>query len=475
MKKFFIISAFVMLSVNIIAQTLIATTFNQDATANHNQRKIVRDSNGNIYIVFVDLINQVSIIKGVMYDNPSGQWKTPFLIANGKNPTLAISADNQIHLIFESNDAMTQIIHTSTSDFTIWTPSTVISDPVLKNKLPVADIDSMGRLNIFWILKNENLTDSLVYGCVSGDTLVERKCILGKDIISDIAIANHLQYGDNNLFFAIQYHQDSVQIFSSVDGMESQHALFAAKGTQPCISYNSLWDYEGFGLARLLFIDTDLHLTEVEVDAENGFWDSNQLPCWFFVEYVCIDDIAPPIGYSYLYMDAGVLTHGFSYGPNWDWNTILETIYNSDISNPSIAYKHFNFEYVDFVWMEYVQYGYGYNIYYQRDAKHIWLNIKEDEESGKGFSVTGYPNPFSGQLALTISVENENVVPSIQIYNSNSELIKTLDIERTELTEYSSHWTGTNETGEKVKAGMYVIICSVGDKRTARKVILQPE
>lgn len=477
MKNLIILIFAVLVStINATAQTLIATTFNVDATANHNQRKIVRDANDNIYVVFTDYINQVSKIKGVMFDHSTGLWGDPFLIANGENPTLAISNDGKIHLIFQYSPVVPKIKYQSSVDFIHWTAPCMISNPDFdyECELPVADVDAEGRLNIFWVQRNENLMDSLVYACIAGDTLIERKCLLAKDQIFDIAIANHLQYGNNNLFFAIQSNLDSIHIFGSTDGMDSYHPLFATKGTQPCISYNTFWENE-YSLAKLLFIDTDLHLTEVEVDVEIGAGDSNQLPCWFMIEYICIDDIAPPIGYSYLYMDAETLIHGFSYGPSWDWNTIMETITGNQIKNPSIAYKHFDFEYVDFIWTEKIEYGYGYNIYYKRDEKHIWLNIKEDDEAGKGFSITGFPNPFSEQLTLTISVDNENVLPLVQIYNCDAELIKTLDIEKIESKKYSTIWNGANETGNKVRAGMYVIICSVGDKRTVRKIIYEPK
>ena len=91
MKKYLILTIISLLAVDITAQTLIATSNHPEATANHNQRKIVRDSNDNIYVVFVDTNNQESVIKGVMYDNIAGQWNNAFEIINGQNPTLSIN------------------------------------------------------------------------------------------------------------------------------------------------------------------------------------------------------------------------------------------------------------------------------------------------------------------------------------------------------------------------------------------------
>jgi len=102
MKKYLILAVILMLVIDLTAQNLIATSNNAAATANHNQRKIVRDSYDNTYIVFVDINDQGSVIKGVMYDSIAGQWNTAVEIISGKNPALSISFDDRIHLMFES-------------------------------------------------------------------------------------------------------------------------------------------------------------------------------------------------------------------------------------------------------------------------------------------------------------------------------------------------------------------------------------
>jgi hypothetical protein len=471
MKKYLILAAIASFAIDISAQTLIATSSFPNATANHNQRKIVRDAVDNMYVVFVDTGNQRSVIRGVMYNANDGQWNDAVEIINGKNPTLSISSDGQIHLFFESNDAITEIRHISTLDFSTWTPNKVISDPASKSYLPVADIDSMGYLNVFWIQKNVDLTESLIYACLSGDSLIEQKCFVTKDEINDVAVANHLQYADNVLLFAVQFNQDSLLFFRSADRMETWDALYAAKGSQPCITYNSydMVHYDGLSI-RLLYLDTDSYLTEVEIIPEWGFADLRQLP-FGSIDAICIDDIAPPLGYSFLFMQNGNLYHGFSYGVDWNWSTILDTISGNNIYHPSIAYKHFNPEYAVYIWME--SNGSSFNIFHKQDEKYIWTGMS-DPEKGKGFSITGFPNPFPDQLTLTIHVEEEKSIPHVQIYNTTAELIKTLTAGRIDRNHYSAVWNGDNETGIKVKPGVYIILCSVGDKRTARKVIYQP-
>ncbi len=470
MIKYLIYAVIFLTAININAQTLIATSNHPEATANHNQRKIVRDSSDNIYIVFVDTSNQENIIKGVMYDSITGQWNNASYIIDGNNPTLSIGENDQIHLVFESNDSITKIRHISSFDFSNWTSGIVISDTTIKSEHPVADIDSSGNLNVFWVQNNDSLNESLIYAYINGDTLVDIKQITTKDEINDIAIANHLQYVKNDLFFAIQFEQDSLQFFISTDNMNTYDTIYSIIGSQPCITFNSPWEnYPNDNLFRFLYIDQNSQLIEVGADPNDySIIYQNQISTGL-IDYVCIDDVVPPIGYSYLFMQNGNLYHGFSYDcvPPVNWNTILDTI-SGNIIHPSIAYKHFNFEYVDFIWME--NNGNGYNIYYKRDEKHIWVSVI-DNEQGKGFSIVGYPNPFTEQLSINVSVENKKVLPIIQIYNSNSQLVKILHAEHSSANEFSYKWYGTNQNGEKVNSGIYIIMCSVGNTKTARKVV----
>jgi len=471
MKKLILIAVMLFPSYGSIAQTLIATSDHDYVTAHHNQRKIVRDSADNLYVAYLDYDAPHSIIKGVMYNSDSGLWSDPFEIIEGYNPTLAISSDNKIHLLFGSDEETSEIRYMSTFDFINWTDYKVVSDNNVVNLLPVADVDSTGDVNVFWIQRNGNLTESLRYARISGDSVAEKKSIATKNKINDIAIANHLQYLTNDLFFGIQFNQDSLQFFWSADKMESFDTVYSAMGSHPCISLNS--EYENHPEnSRAVFLHRDTSFEPVEAEFLIRWDDLFTAPLQIGpVEYLCIDNLAPPIGYSYLFMQDGFLIHGFSYGPLWDQNEIMESIYNHWIRQPSIVYKQFNFEYVDFI---YALEGPDYDIYHMRDDKHIYINIEEGKETGKGFSITGYPNPFSENLFLNISLERGNEVPSILIYNTKSQLIKTLSVEMSGEMECYAQWDGTGESGEYVKPGIYLILFSSGDKRTARKVVFQP-
>ena len=473
MKKIFVLCGILMLTFTSNAQSLIASSKHAGATLNHNQRKIVRFPTDDIFVVFVDWVDGENVIKGVMHDGSTGQWNEAFIITVGYNPSLAIADvfSWEIHLLYETNDTIKKIKHMHSPDFINWSQSHVISDPSFSATMPVADIDKSGNLNIFWIEPNGYLSESLVYARIFEDSLVDRKIITTKVNIDDIAIANHLQYESDDLFFAIQHTQDSLVFLRSTDEMASFDTLYTATGRQPCITFNSSWESWPESRVRLIYIDPDSYLNEVEIDFDWNQTYISQIPVGQ-VEYVCVDNLAPPIGYSFIFMQDGYLFHGFSYGSFWNWCSIMESIYGSNISLPSVAYKHFSFDYVDFIWLQ--DAGASWEIYHMRDDKHIWTDIDEDKEVGKGFSITGFPNPFSEIFTINVDVDMENVIPAIEIYDSRSTLIKRPQLKKVNAFEYTANWDGTNEAGSSVEGGLYIILCSVGDKRTARKVVYKP-
>lgn len=471
MKKFLklFLIAFLM-SLNVSAQTLIATSNHYDATANSNQRKIVRDYDDNVYVVFTDIEEDVNIIKGINYDAESDEWSEAEIIAAGQSPTLAIGFDDKIHMVYESDDfPHIKIMYSASEDFIIWSNPEELSYAQFNSQYPVADIDSMGVLNIFWI----HDFDYLLYCNVLNDSVSEPVLVTSKVNINDIAIANHLQYYLNDLFFGITSSWDSVQFFRSTDYLNTFDTIYESTGNSPCISFNSYDDWvPEEGMVRFLYADNLLH--EVEAyHPDYSYANVHQLP-FGPVNFLSIDDVSPPIGYSFLFMQDGILNHSFSYGSNWNWTSILNSIQgNDDIRHPSIAYKHFNPLYVDFIWME--ESGSQYNIYYLRADKHDWIPGIEDREFGKGFSITGNPNPFSNQITIRVSVEQEGIKPYLKIYNTGSQLLRELNVaNEVSDNDFIFTWDGRQESGKYVKEGIYLVLCSVGDKRIARKIIYKP-
>jgi len=174
-----------------------------------------------------------------------------------------------------------------------------------------------------------------------------------------------------------------------------------------------------------------------------------------------------PFGYSYLFMQNNNLYHSFSFGPNFPMYCILDTI-STNPFNPSIAYKSFNYGYIDFIWMEIADSG--YNILYKRDAKYIWENVKPIKPDDE-ISVYGYPNPFSDIHYFT--VETKIKTPKVSIYKTNGEEIIILDPTSIINNKYCYNWNGCNQSGKRASEGSYIIRCVAGNKIVARKIVLK--
>lgn len=463
-----------LMAINISAQTIIATSNNPQATANHNQRKIVRDSYDNVYVIYADFIENNSVIMGLQYEPDSDTWSDPVEITPGQNPTLSVSDDDKFFLVYESIGIEPQILYRSSDDFVGWTnPMQLSPEGTLSLvQLPVADVDSAGVLNVLWIEMPEVPGDfNLIYCAVQNDIILESNVVISKPMITDIAIANHLQYFDDEIYCAIQFETDSLIFIRGFYHMDTSVTVYEAMGSMPCISYNFFEEFmPDYQLVRFLF-KGDYSLNEIGYNPNNSsilideINESN-------VDFICIDNVLPPIGYSFLYMQQDQLNHGFSYGPMFGWLEHMETISGDNISNPSIAYKHFNPLYVDFIWTE--GNGPNYEIYYMRDEKHQYVPGYEEPNNALGFSLTGKPNPFSKEISLHIDVIDKAETPAINIYNTNSQLIKTFDFSNNLNGKYSFVWDATGKTGEFVKPGIYLVQCTAGDKRVARKIIYQP-
>jgi hypothetical protein len=465
MKKIVTILVALLMAIGLNAQVSLGEAPG-DVSVNHNQRLIVRDSGEGKFVAFPYFSDDIG---GIMYNDSIGDWSELFIITAGKSPTLAISDNNQIHLIYETLDEPTQIRYRNSWDFTNWSDEIILSDTSFRCFTPIADVDSSNTLNVFWIQDNTDSTQSLLYAmCIDGN-LVERKTVLTKNEIKDLAMANHLQYYTDELYFAIQYNQDSVRFYHSYNHLQNFEMIYDALGKSPCITYNTSDEFSyDSGSVRMLYLNQESYLMEAEIQEGNGYFYEEEM-IDEAIDNVWVNNLAPPIGYSFLYAIEDELVHEFSYGPHWNFNTTLEII---DVDSyefyASIAYKHFNFDFVDLVWNE------SGELLYMRDEKYIYPIGYEDNEAGKGFSITGNPNPFSVFITLTISVEDALLVPEIQIYNTKMQLVRTFKNAKASNAEYSFQWNGTNTVGEKVKPGIYVIVCSVGDKRTARKIVYQP-
>ena len=170
MKYFLLFWTFFLIPFLVHSQTKIVETQHPDALANHNQRKIIRDPGGNIFISYVDF-DSVSnpVIKGILYERNKDLWNEPVLLGKGTQPTLALSKEDVVHLIYVSEGSAGEITHSCSKDLISWSQPKTISEPGMEAYLPVADTDASGRVNLLWLEKEADKT-ALMYASFINET-----------------------------------------------------------------------------------------------------------------------------------------------------------------------------------------------------------------------------------------------------------------------------------------------------------------
>ncbi len=467
--KVLIVSFFLLTPGALQAQVPVATCSYPKATANHNQRKIVRDAQDHVYLVFTDSTETGLVVKGIKI-NPTGEATDGAqILVSGLNPTLAINRSGRIYLVYESADSLSEIRMIQTADFSEWTSPITLHEPGTKNFHPVCDCDSTGKLNVLWIQGSPGTEQSLIYTRVSGDTIEKQKTVRTKNDINDIALANHLLNFNNLLAFSIQHSVDSIHLFCSWDFLESNEILFSTRGSKPCISYNTVIpDYitdHRWNTIRMIYLDLQNQIIEAEFEPGREYMGEHTKATGMQGDEVCIDDVLPPLGYSFLFRQNGNLYLGFSYGM-WGPEAIQDTI-PREVLYPTLAYKTFNPQYVDYAWME--KTGNAYTLFYKRSEKVLGLNIHDPEEK-KGFSVTGFPNPFSERLSIEIKVSDNKTDPVVEIFDLQLRRIAVLKPVNSRGHVHTYIW---DCAGPSIKSGIYLIACTAGKNKTVKKVILE--
>jgi hypothetical protein len=470
-KLFFFIFAIILNTYAIQAQTLIATSNHPDATANHNQRKIVRDTADNMFVVFQDIELEDTVIKGVYLIQNLGLWNEPFVICQGKNPTLAISVDCKIYLIYETNGSISSIAYKSSYTFTEWTEPFILSDPDILCSSPVADIDSSGTVNVLWVNKINNERD-LGYARIKND-IAQSFEFNDFSTLGDIAVANHLQYFNNKLYFTMDQSVSGMgnltEIYCSNDNMNSYEAVDFVNGSKPTLTYNTPYydysDWDAYPVVMFQVENGDLyqHQTDDEPDLSDGVLMQSGP-----IEYFCIDDIAPPLGYAFLFVKNSNLYQAFSFDNNaWFQNgksdiPIIDTI-EGPITNPSIAYKQYRFNTVDYIWTK--QNGELYEIYYKHNCKYFDFSNNPDVNPAlKG--VMASPNPFTDNVLIDFTTIKTANITNITIFDSKGDLIY-----KTSTDQNCILWNASDNSGNLVKSGYYIILTENNGNKVAGRIL----
>ena len=87
-----------------------------------------------------------------------------------------------------------------------------------------------------------------------------------------------------------------------------------------------------------------------------------------------------------------------------------------------------------------------------------------------------YPNPFNPETWIPYDLEKDADV-SIELYNVNGQIVRTLDLGlqtrgRYQSRDTAAYWDGRNQFGERAASGIYFYVLRAGDYYKTRKMVI---
>ena len=294
--------------------------------------------------------------------------------------------------------------------------------------MPVIDVDKDMNVHIAWIEKGM-VHNRFAYTTLSG---VHYLSAAGENV-TDVSLATTLNFKDNRLCLAYAYDSNGVSTIHFYEGNSpdsvSPSWSFQAYGSMPCVSLN---------------VDSDLSWPEPTLiyKDDNGDvvwlnWGCEAIVSGDFlhgpITFLAIDDVAPPMDFSFIYMQSGLLYHAhvntyMEPAPISGHYNYYEIFTGGSIGtnplHPSIAYKYFNPEIVDIIWLEKADSS-TFNIMHVRRPKiglHDNIEAKPDNKAS-GLSV--FPNPFhqTGGTTFTLPQRLAGVPATFRIYSVTGRLV----------------------------------------------------
>ncbi|MCK4662161.1 MAG: T9SS type A sorting domain-containing protein [Bacteroidales bacterium] len=119
--------------------------------------------------------------------------------------------------------------------------------------------------------------------------------------------------------------------------------------------------------------------------------------------------------------------------------------------------------------------SYAFNIYKLKDSTNNSI-FNCNYNSNNDIFIQNYPNPFENSTTIKYKIPKslKNIPVSLNIYNINGQLIKTLFNNQKQKggVYYEIIWNGNNNTDRKIESGIYIIKFDIGDKSVFKKMLL---
>lgn len=87
-------------------------------------------------------------------------------------------------------------------------------------------------------------------------------------------------------------------------------------------------------------------------------------------------------------------------------------------------------------------------------------------------SLAAFPNPFTNNVTINITLAQNTTSPTLKIYNVMGQVVKQFDIDNSN-TEFTITWDGTDLSGQALSAGMYILTLETESGKKTIKLLKQ--
>ncbi|HDS06350.1 MAG TPA: T9SS type A sorting domain-containing protein [Bacteroides sp.] len=362
----------------------------------------------------------------------------------------------------------------------IWSPGRLISDTAESVSFPVADCDGSGNIHVIYgitdtTVRGDRFLSALKYVKLDQDSVIHASVIYKTDrwthpdTLVHYHLATHLTSADDAVFVAYQLSSDSINLGFSANGGAEWREAVSFPGTRPTLSigpgyyYPDIIESETFPV--VLYIDLEGNLANGLAYYSMGHfdWMGTRIIHPGPVETASADDVISPARYSLIFRKEGALFH--AYTEFFGDCQVLDTVAEQALAS-SIAYKQFNQEKVDIVWIE--QNSGIHELYYRWFSK-VPSGISGHPGPG-GLSLDVDPNPFERNVRLIIRVPGYHRVVDLRIYDLHGREVKRFEvIDHTDQSEI--HWDGSSGDGASLKDGLYLIRVTSGNFSAIKRIV----
>jgi hypothetical protein len=465
----------------------IDTVGSRIATEQPNGRKIVRDSEGIIHLVYTDGNN-------IMYTqstSPEGiSFTSPTRVQRGnecQHPALAIDSNDTLHLVWDRDERGIYYRKCINGDWS--SPRRISENHGGKSRFPSIAVDGNNNVHIVWEDKPLFEYYNIAYRKYNAqeerwEEVVLLNNTLRKSSMADIEVDRennlYVVWSEDQGFPAGRYDLNIIKYNSQTNEWET---------IVENISQTSHWSCEPSLIADSQNV---LHLTwgdavvsNGEIVSEailykkcvNGEWDQEYTTVINFSDK---RSFCPSLSY-----DQEDTLHCVWFSGTSDeaddtevyysqkrgdssWTTPLNLSQSPGRNNycPSSGKKIWPGEGVDVVWAEETDFpGEFAVIYYSTNE----LDISKQSLNLPSF-VSSYPNPSNPGCYIPVKVKGKGQEVRCRIYNILGQLVREIEISNLQISN-SIYWDGRNNAGYEVPSGMYFY--EVTGESVKRTVVLR--